>query len=138
MMTTNTNAILYTIIVSTISACVDEPASDDARDEAQTLTTSEQSVLGNATDGDGRGFAHVGGLFVAACDTNADNHGVYAEYLWATASNNGSGTVSDHNGHSAGCGEANAPGDIYEFRFCVRKENTQATRYCRPWVWTGN
>src|SRR5262249_21372719 len=108
---------LFALVAGALgTGCVNpEAASEDST--AQALTADSQ-------DKNGLGHAHVGGTFIQVCDDAHDNHGVYATYWWSTASQFGSGEVSDHNGGDAGCGTTNAPGDIYKFQLCIRLENT--------------
>ncbi|MBW4721565.1 hypothetical protein [Saccharothrix obliqua] len=78
---------------------------------------------------DGRGYGHVLGNKVEACDTKADDRGVFVEYRWP----GGQGVVRDENGSSGGCGTTYAPSTVTSFHVCLRRPGSGDVDYCKPW-----
>lgn len=94
--------------------------------------TAPPAFAGYAYDylDNGRGYGHVDGTYVSACDTKADNRGVVTEFRWG---NGYEDHVSDGNGSGAGCGSYRTSSDIYSFRVCLQNPGSTSIDYCKSW-----
>src|SRR3954468_15813169 len=79
----------------------------------------------------GRGYGHIDGNYVSACDTKADNRGVVTEYSYDD--HNEYGSIVDWNGSDSGCGATRAPSDIDGYQVCLQQPGSSAIDYCTEW-----